>query len=62
MAFRDGKRVGFGTKEFVGSTRWIRLTAPAYTIYSIPDGAHPQAGPTASPDRAWGGGDAMWRN
>ncbi len=22
MAFRDGKRVGFGTKEFVGSTRW----------------------------------------
>jgi hypothetical protein len=42
MAFRDGKRVGFGTREFVGSTRWIRLSAPAYTIYSIPDGAHPQ--------------------
>ena len=42
MAFRDGKRIGFGTKEFVGSTRSIRLTAPGYTIYSIPDGAHPR--------------------
>jgi LysM repeat protein len=39
MAFKDGKRVGFGTKEFIGSTRWIRLGAPAYTIYSIPDAA-----------------------
>jgi LysM repeat protein len=42
MAFRDGKRVGFGTKEFVGSTRWIRVSAPAYTIYSLPDGTHPR--------------------
>jgi LysM repeat protein len=41
MAFKDGKRVGFGTKEFLGSTRWIRLGAPAYTIYSIPDSARP---------------------
>ncbi len=41
MAWRDGKRVGFGTKEFIGSTRWIRLGAPAYTIYSVPDSAHP---------------------
>ena len=41
MAFKDGKRVGFGTKEFIGSTRWIRLGAPAYTIYSAPDGARP---------------------
>jgi LysM repeat protein len=41
MAWRDGKRVGFGTKEFIGSTRWIRLSAPAYTIYSVPDAAHP---------------------
>ena len=46
MAFRDGKRVGFGTKEFVGSTRWIRLSAGAYTIYSLPDGAHPRQGQT----------------
>jgi LysM repeat protein len=41
MAWRDGKRVGFGTREFIGSTRWIRLGAPAYTIYSVPDAAHP---------------------
>src|SRR5712691_9078475 len=41
MAWRDGKRFGFGTKEFIGSTRWIRLGAPAYTIYSVPDSAHP---------------------
>jgi LysM repeat protein len=41
MAWRDGKRVGFGSKEFIGSTRWIRLGAPAYTIYSVPDAAHP---------------------
>src|SRR5712691_7452370 len=41
MAWRDGKRVGFGTKEFLGSTRWIRLSAPAYTLYSVSDSAHP---------------------
>jgi hypothetical protein len=44
MAFRDGRRVGFGTKEFVGSTRWIRLSVPAYTIYSVPDGTHATVG------------------
>ena len=41
MAWRDGKRVGFGTKEFLGSTRWIRLSAAAYTLYSVSDAAHP---------------------
>jgi LysM repeat protein len=41
MAWRGDKRVGFGTKEYVGSTRWIRLGAAAYTIYSVPDAAHP---------------------
>lgn len=41
MAWRDGKRVGFGTKEFIGSTRWVRLSAQAYTIYAVPDPAHP---------------------
>ena len=41
MAWRGGKRVGFGTKEFIGSTRWIRLVAPGYILYSVPDGAHP---------------------
>src|SRR6266404_5050430 len=41
MAWRDGKRVGFGSKEYIGSTRWIRLGAPAYTLYSVADSAHP---------------------
>jgi len=40
MAWRDGKRVGFGTKEFIGSARWIRLGSQTYTIYSVPDSAH----------------------
>jgi hypothetical protein len=41
MAWRDGKRVGFGTKEYTGSTRWIRFNAPGYTLYAVPDSAHP---------------------
>ncbi len=41
MAWKDGKRVGIGSKDYVSSTRWIRLAAPAYTIYSLPDNAHP---------------------
>lgn len=41
MAWRDGKRVGFGTKDYVGSTRWVRLGSPAYTLYAVPDSAHP---------------------
>ena len=41
MAWRGGKRVGFGTKEFIGSTRWIRLAAPGYIIYAMPDTGHP---------------------
>jgi len=40
MAWRDGKRVGFGTREFIGSTRWIRLGSQTYTIYAVPDSAH----------------------
>ncbi len=40
LAWKDGKRVGFGTKEYAESTRWIRLANSAYTIYSVPDGAH----------------------
>jgi LysM repeat protein len=49
MAFHEGKRVGFGTKEFALSTRWIRLSAPAYTIYSLPDGTHPRLDQPAPP-------------
>jgi hypothetical protein len=45
MAWRGGKRVGFGTKEYHGSTRWIRLGAPGYMLYSVPDSAHPNVDP-----------------
>ena len=41
MAWKGGKRVGFGTKEYVGSTRWIRLGTPGYILYSMPDGTRP---------------------
>ena len=41
LAFKNGKRVGFGTKEYAGSTRWIRLNQPGYFLYSEPDPAHP---------------------
>lgn len=49
MAFRDGKRIGFGTKEYIGSTRWIRLGASAYTIFSVPDAAHSKLEQPAPP-------------
>ena len=41
MAWKGGKRVGFGTKEYASSTRWIRLGTPGYILYSLPDGARP---------------------
>jgi|ERR1051326_2371768 hypothetical protein len=49
MAWKDGKRVGFGTKDYLGSTRWVRLTAPTYTIYSVADGTHPNLGAPPPP-------------
>ena len=49
MAWRDGKRVGFGTKEYMGSTRWIRLAASAYTVFSVVDTAHPNLEQPAPP-------------
>jgi hypothetical protein len=42
MAWKGGKRVGLGSKEYLGSTRWIRIAgAGGYTLYSMPDSAHP---------------------
>src|SRR6516164_9736759 len=42
MAWKDGKRIGLGSKDYLASTKWIRLAgAPSYTLYSVPDGAHP---------------------
>ena len=42
MAWKNGKRIGLGSKDYIGSTRWIRLAgAAAYTLYSMPDSGHP---------------------
>ena len=49
FAWRDGKRVGFGTKEYVGSFRWIRLAAPGYYLYPEPTPNMPQPGGVPPP-------------
>jgi hypothetical protein len=42
MAWKGGKRVGLGSKEYLASTKWIRLAgAPTYTLYAVPDATHP---------------------
>jgi len=42
MAWKNGKRVGLGSKEYRSTTRWIRIAgAPAYTLFSVADPAHP---------------------
>jgi LysM repeat protein len=41
MAWKDGKRIGLGSKDYMSSTRWIRLGSAAYTLYSTADSAHP---------------------
>jgi LysM repeat protein len=41
MAWKNGKRIGIGSREFLSSTRWIRLGTPVYVIYSLPDESHP---------------------
>lgn len=43
MAWKNGRRVGFGTREYQASSRWIRLTAAGYLIYPVPDASHPVA-------------------
>jgi LysM repeat protein len=35
MAWKGGKRVGFGTKEWTGSTRWVRLAQPGYFLFAV---------------------------
>jgi len=39
MAWKGEKRVGFGSKEYAGSLRWIRLNTPGYILYSEVDRA-----------------------
>ena len=40
IAWHDGKRVAFGDKNYVGSSRWISLTTNGLTLYSsVEDGS-----------------------
>ena len=41
MAWKDGKRIGIGSRDFLNSTRWIRLASAGYVLYSQPDDSHP---------------------
>jgi LysM repeat protein len=42
MAWRGGQRIGLGSKEYLASTKWIRLAGAAgYTLYAVPDSTHP---------------------
>jgi LysM repeat protein len=36
IAWKNGKRVGFGSKEYASSTRWVRLAATGYYLYADP--------------------------
>ena len=40
MAWKNGKRIGLGSPDFLNSTRWLRLAGPGYTIYAEPDESH----------------------
>lgn len=54
MAWRDGKRVGFGTKEYIGSARWIRLAAPGYVLFTQPTPETPEPGGVPPPPNGFG--------
>jgi len=42
MAWKGGQRIGLGSKEYLASTKWIRLAGAAgYTLYAVPDSTHP---------------------
>lgn len=36
IAWQNGARVSFGSKNYAGSSRWVSLTATAYTLYTDP--------------------------
>lgn len=54
MAWRDGRRVGFGTKEYVGSARWIRLATPGYVLFPEPTAGSPEPGGVPPPPNGFG--------
>ncbi|MDQ6913607.1 MAG: LysM peptidoglycan-binding domain-containing protein [Verrucomicrobiota bacterium] len=54
QAWRDGKRVGFGSKEYHGSARWIRLTTPGYVLYPEAEAGRPPPGGVPPPPNGLG--------
>ncbi len=54
MAWRGGKRVGFGTKEYIGSARWVRLAAPGYVLFTQPSEGTPEPGGVPPPPTGFG--------
>ena len=58
MAWQGDKRVGFGTKDYAGSLRWIRLNTPGYILYADVDRAKfpGERGPAPLGPRDGGGG------
>lgn len=54
MAWRAGKRVGFGTREYIGSARWIRLATPGYVLFTQPTPETPEPGGVAPPPNGFG--------
>ena len=49
VAWRDGARVAFGTREYEGSQRWVETSAKGYTLYTD-GGQKPTAGIGFTPD------------
>ena len=49
IAWRNGARVVFGTKEYEGSERWVEIGAKGYTLYTE-GGQKPTAGIGFAPD------------
>jgi LysM repeat protein len=58
MAWKGGKRVGSGTKEWFGSTRWIRLAQPGYFLYAVAEPGRPdESNQPPPPGLGLAGGD-----
>jgi hypothetical protein len=50
MAWKNGQRIGLGSKDYLASTKWIRLAGGAgYTLYAVPDSTHPNLEQPAPP-------------
>lgn len=37
IAWKSGQRVAFGTREYAGSSRWVSVSVPGFTLYTDPE-------------------------